>query len=88
MVCMDKIIDRLYLGGISGTFDPAYLHERGITHILSLLDRPMPAELVDGFKYKHVYALDLYDTDLLQDLEECLKFVEEGRQNGGVLVHW
>ena len=88
MVCMDKILDKLYLGGISGTFDPAYLHGRGITHILSLLDRPMPEELISSFKYKYVYALDLYDTDLLQDLEECLKFVAEGRNNGGVLVHW
>ena len=85
---MDKILDTLYLGGIPSTFDPAQLHEKGILYILSLLDRPMPAELMHGFKYKHVYALDLYDTDLLQDLEDCLAFVEEGRKQGGVLVHW
>ncbi|KAK7095589.1 dual specificity protein phosphatase 12-like [Littorina saxatilis] len=87
MVCMDQIVDKLYLGGIADPFDPTVLRDKGVTHILSLMDRPLPAQLVEGFRYKHVYALDLYDTDLLTDLEDCLTFVEDGRQHGGVLVH-
>ncbi|KAL8597520.1 hypothetical protein ACOMHN_033391 [Nucella lapillus] len=87
MVCMDEILPKLYLGGITGIFDPALLREIGISHVLTLMDRALPGELMSGFTYHHVFALDLYDHDLLQDLEECLKFVEEGRQQGGVLVH-
>lgn len=87
MVCMDQIIDNLYLGGIAGAFDPDYLRGRGITHILSLLDRPLPEEHVCNFKYMFVYALDLYDTDLLQEMEKSLAFIDEGIRDGAVLVH-
>ena len=41
-----------------------------------------------GLKYKHVYALDTEDTDLLSKLTECIEFVKEGRNADGVLVHW
>lgn len=84
----DAVLDNLYLGGIQGPFNSEILRSQGITHILSILDRPLLAELVEGFKYKFIYALDLYDTDLLQDMEECLEFIEQGRQEGSVLVHW
>ncbi|XP_025112847.1 dual specificity protein phosphatase 12-like [Pomacea canaliculata] len=83
----DAVLDNLYLGGIQGPFNSEILRSQGITHILSILDRPLLAELVEGFKYKFIYALDLYDTDLLQDMEECLEFIEQGRQEGSVLVH-
>jgi hypothetical protein len=88
MVCMNQIIDKLYLGGIAGTFDPSQLLDKGITHILSILEHPIPDDLLKDFKYKFVYALDLYDTDLLQELEECLTFIEDGIKEGVVLVHW
>ena len=85
---MDEIVDKLYLGGIAGAFDPGYLQHKGITHILSLLDRPIPEEQVQNFTYKFVGVLDLYDTDLLQEMDACQEFVKEGIEKGGILVHW
>nr|KAG5703062.1 hypothetical protein BaRGS_016223 [Batillaria attramentaria] len=84
----DRVLDNLYLGGIFGKFQPALLKEQGITHILTLLDRPLHKEHVSDFTYKFVYALDMEVHNLLPNLEECLEFVEQGRREGTVLVHW
>ncbi len=43
---------------------------------------------VVGFSYKYVHAFDMDTEDLLSHLEECLEFVKEGCEKGGVLVHW
>ncbi|XP_076454666.1 dual specificity protein phosphatase 12-like [Babylonia areolata] len=87
MTSLDEIMPKLFLGGITGIFEPSALRQRGITHVLTLMDRALPGELMSGFTYQHVFALDMYDHDLLRDMEECLAFVEEGMQQGAVLVH-
>ena len=49
---------------------------------------PLPTKQHEGFVYRHVHALDEETYDLLSKFNDCLQFVEEGRQAGGVLVHW
>ena len=50
--------------------------------------RPLAQAAHAGREYKFVQALDMESTDLLSELEECVAFIEAGRQAGGVLVHW
>lgn len=83
----DRVLDNLYLGGIFGSFQPELLKQQGITHILTLLDQPLHADKVSDFTYKFVYTLDMEVHNLLQNLQECLDFVEQGRKEGTVLVH-
>lgn len=83
----DRILDNLFLGGIFGSFKPELLKQQGITHILTLLDRPLPQSCTGDFTYKFVYALDMEIHNLLHNLEECLEFMQKGMEEGSVLVH-
>ena len=65
------------------------LQAKGITHVLSVDEKPLPDILTSQVNYRHVFALDLYDFDLLSFFPECLTFIDQGRESGGrVLVHW
>ena len=67
-----------------------------VSHLLSLLcrhgddaDTPDAPPGVDGkaIQRLHVPWKDTEDQNILDDLELCLAFIEEGRMRGGVLVH-
>ena len=89
MLDTDQIMPGLYLGGIVSVTDLDCLQKSRITHILTLLDHPLPLELSKHFTYKFLYLLDLCDSDLLNILTGCLQFITNGMQNGGhVFVHW
>lgn len=50
--------------------------------------QPLPTESRKDFAYMFIHALDTENMDLLQSFKEAIKFIEDGRQAGGVLVHW
>ncbi|KAK2140871.1 hypothetical protein LSH36_1222g00009 [Paralvinella palmiformis] len=86
---MSYIIENLYMGSECDAYDGKYLKMKfGVNHLLTIDSKPLTLEAKEGFTYKHVYALDDIDTDLLTKLEECNQFIDEGRQSGGILVHW
>ena len=86
---MDKVYDGLYLGALEDVFKINAMREAGISHILSVIDRPMAVSIQNQFTCKFVNVLDFPDEDLLSYFEESLRFIDEGRKNGtGVLVHW
>ena len=63
--------------------------DKKISHILSVDEKPLPDTLTQRYTYKHVYALDMYEFDLLSCFPECFGFIDqaiEGHCN--VLVHW
>ena len=65
------------------------LQAKGITHVLSVDEKPLPDILTSKINYKHMFALDLYDFDLLSFFPDCLTFIDQARESGGrVLVHW
>lgn len=89
METSDGIIDGLYLGGVMAALNERDLQERNITHILSVDEKPLPDILTNKFTYKHVFALDLYDFDMLDLIPECFTFIDQARESGcSVLVHW
>lgn len=88
METSDCIIEGLYLGGIMAALNEQDLQGKGITHVLSVDEKPLPDVLTSQINYKHVFALDLYDFDLLSCFPECLAFIDQARESGGkVLVH-
>lgn len=84
---MSEIIDNLYLGSWSAAKDIIRLKARGITHILTVNNSPLPKSVSEQFKYKFVHGFDLEFTDLLTYFEGCIKFIDEGIRYGSVLVH-
>ncbi|KAH9507363.1 dual specificity phosphatase 12 [Bulinus truncatus] len=88
METSDQIMEGLYLGGVMAALNERDLQAKFITHILSVDEKPLPEILTSKYTYKHVFALDLYDFDLLQLIPECLSFIDQAREGGGaVLVH-
>ncbi|CAG5116700.1 unnamed protein product [Candidula unifasciata] len=88
METSDRIIEGLYLGGVMAALNERDLQSNKITHILSVDEKPLPDILTNKFSYKHIFALDLYDFELLSHFPDCFMFIDEGRDGGGaVLVH-
>jgi len=82
----DRILDRLYLGSQEASLNRTALQTRGITHILSIgkeLSQPYTEEI----NYKLVEAWDDPKQDLYKYFDECIEFINEGREAGGVLIH-
>lgn len=84
---MSEVLEKLYLGSEMAV-DAEQLRKLGLTHILTVCHKPLPAEHHAGFSYLYVSANDVEDADLLTRLPDCFRFIDEGRQQGGVLVHW
>lgn len=68
--------------------DLGQLRHLCVTHILNCCsffsDDPFPAE----FEYKNLYMMDTPEYDMLQDLEQAIKFIDSAKQSGGrCLVH-
>lgn len=83
----DRILKGLYLGSHMAALNLTALKERNITHVLTVgtgLEQPH----VDAVKYKLIEAWDVDSQDLYQHFEECVEFIKEGRESGGVVVHW
>ncbi|XP_005105712.1 dual specificity protein phosphatase 12 [Aplysia californica] len=88
METSDRIIEGLYLGGVMAALSEKDLQDKKITHILSVDEKPLPDILTQKLTYKHVFALDLYDFDLLSVLPECVLFIDQAIEGHcAILVH-
>ena len=82
----NMIIENLYLGNIDSSYDYAELKNIGITHVVSVLQGYIPP-YPDDFNYLVVNALDDENTNLKDVFDEAIEFIDEGIENGKVLVH-
>ena len=67
------------------------LQANNITHIMivrSAIERIIAAKYPDEFQYHIVEIPDVPTVSLLQHLQDCKRFIDEGRTAGGVLIHW
>ena len=89
METSDFIIDNLFLGPISSAKNEKDLTSKNITHILSLLQKPLREGVRLRRTCKNVTAIDTASCDILQVFPECFQFIDQARDsNTGVLVHW
>lgn len=84
---MDEILDGLYLGGLEPTKDFDYLKLKKVTHILTIHTDPLSASHNEKFKCKFICLLDMPESDLLSEFEDCFCFIDEGMRDGVVFVH-
>ncbi|XP_070579745.1 dual specificity protein phosphatase 12-like isoform X1 [Ptychodera flava] len=82
---MDCIQAGLYIGGSADARNTEALHHAGITHVLSIeLVKP---EVSPDLVHKFVHLMDEEEYDILNKFPDCIKFIQEGIEKGGVLVH-
>jgi len=55
--------------------------------VRSAIERIIAAKYPDEFRYHIVEIPDVPTVSLLQYLPECKSFIDEGRANGGILIH-
>lgn len=90
--------ERVFLGDKNAACDTELLARLKITHILTAELIPLPHVVTSHFPHMavlHVAIADLSESDLLGELEPCVKFIRTGLKYGGgsaggggsVLVH-
>lgn len=86
-------IGHLYIGSIGAAYNLQSLQNAGITHILCLSDCIF-LKYAEYFIYRRVVIQDNLSFRLVDRLEECFEFIEEGKSHvsangneGKVLVH-
>ncbi|KAG6378741.1 protein-tyrosine phosphatase-like protein [Boletus reticuloceps] len=87
---VDTVIPgRLYLGNIHAARSPRSITERRITHIVSVCNDAIPAEIPEsGIAHLRVPVEDVDFADLLIWLPTACQFIEQAIAAGGVvLVH-
>eukprot|EP01111_Echinosteliopsis_oligospora_P010652 TRINITY_DN3372_c0_g1_i2.p1 TRINITY_DN3372_c0_g1~~TRINITY_DN3372_c0_g1_i2.p1 ORF type:complete len:497 (-),score=80.20 TRINITY_DN3372_c0_g1_i2:120-1610(-) len=82
----DKIIEGLWLGGVSAARDKYSLKKMNIKYILTVADLIDPMH-GDDFEYKVIQIDDHSSSDLYAHFKECTEFIKKGIDAGGVLVH-
>jgi len=84
-VVPDLIIDRLYLGCRECSINKNWLRDHNITHILTIAHfKPLYNNL---FKYKCIDIDDVDEAPIGKYFKEMNEFIEQGRKEGGVLIH-
>lgn len=66
--------------------DRELLQTYNMTHILNLAPG-VENMFEDDYNYKKLEILDVPETNIIDYVEECYDFIEEGMQRGNVLVH-
>ena len=82
---LDKIEENLWLGNYRAAKDIKDLKTKGITKILSIVDRNVPDyNNEDGFIHKKFKVPDFSSKNIIQYFGECLNFIKGDEK---VLVH-
>jgi len=80
-----EIVPGLYLGSKESIRNKQKLDQIKVSHILSVIDEQL--EKITDYNHMHLMARDSENEDLISHFSNTNKFIEEGIQKGGVLVH-
>lgn len=83
----DEIVDGIFLGALSSSYNKEELRKREITHVVSVLagyEPPFPGE----FNYMVINALDNQSSNLIEVFDEVNMFITDAIMNNeNVLIH-
>ena len=78
---INKINDKIYLGGIDGAREIKYLKQEGITHILSLAGKIFSINYEKGtFITKIIEIMDFTNENIFKYFKECIQFIENSKK--------
>eukprot|EP00026_Physarum_polycephalum_P008812 Phypoly_transcript_08913.p1 GENE.Phypoly_transcript_08913~~Phypoly_transcript_08913.p1 ORF type:complete len:456 (+),score=104.39 Phypoly_transcript_08913:70-1437(+) len=81
-----EAIPGLYISSAKAARDKEALTKLGITHILTAAKALFPA-YIGEYNYMLLDVQDWMGEDLLYYFDQAIKFIDEGRREGNVLVH-
>ncbi|XP_013778636.1 dual specificity protein phosphatase 19-like [Limulus polyphemus] len=81
-----EVIPRLFIGSQDVAEDLNLLHQMNVTHILNVATG-VPNVFEEEFIYKRIGILDLPEANIRMFFDGCFQFIDDGLQEGGVLVH-
>lgn len=81
-----RVLDGLFIGAIGAAKSLEALAALGITHIVNA-SPIVPCYHKDTLRYQLVGVYDAADAPIDAFFEPCNAFIDEGRAQGGVLVH-
>lgn len=84
---MHEIEEGLFLGSLEAAKDRSLLQEKGVTHILSLLDTFRYMEKFEGFEYLQIEIADSPNSNIVDHVPQALSFIAAGLRSGKILVH-
>lgn len=82
----DKICDKLYISSARGVSSKLLLQSMGITHILTAAREIDPVH-PQVFQYCKLDIDDTAKTDIKSHFYDSFKFIDEGRSQGGCVIH-
>ena len=84
-ICV-KIIDGVFLGSYKTSMSKTTLSANNISYVLCV-GNEMETIFKDGYKYMKLDVTDTEDENILFNFESVYNFIEEGKSQGGVLIH-
>ncbi|KAH3765165.1 phosphatases II [Pelomyxa schiedti] len=86
---MDEVCPGLFIGGTSAAGNGELMASKGVKWCLSVVAYEPMWSLDTSWAQKklHILAMDVDNQNLIERFEECNKFIDAGRDAGGVLVH-
>lgn len=83
---MALVLPGLYMGSQDATQETDLLQRHSISHILSLGVRPILLD--ETLNHLYVELLDLPESNLISNLDQCFTFIDSAVQTGGcVFIH-
>jgi len=82
---IDRVEDRLWIGGIASAVDTKLLQDKQINSIITANKTPLA--IPSGPNYLHIPVHDLCSEDLFTHFETVFHFIECAKEQGSVLVH-
>jgi hypothetical protein len=85
---LNLVDSNLYIGSLEAACNVDNLKKLNITHVLTVENNPLDDHVVKHFNYKFIQLHDLPSMNILDIMEECIEFIDDGVKNGAILVHW
>jgi len=82
-----EILSGLWLGDACSAEDSKLMKKLGMTHILTIGNRPLPDTAQETFIYKYIFAYDSDSQNILCYFQECFNFIKDALLKGRIFVH-
>ena len=81
---IDKITDKIYLGGIKGLSEFDYFEKENIDSILSITKELPEVNIDKKINHKIIEIDDLFSENIIKYFKECIEFIEK---NNKTFIH-
>ena len=73
---IDKITDKIFLGGVEGLSEYEYFDVENIKNVLSVINDPPQIPKEKNIRHKIINIDDLFSENIIKHFKECIEFIE------------